>query len=263
MGKFVQGSYSTIDEANEAIEKLVRQGYDRTLLTLIANQEAHDRFADAAETQINTEHADTDESTWDKIKDVFSNDDDGYEADEEVLEPYKDDIDDGKIVILVDDFSQEAGATDFTNSTPPVADEEHYVSEPTDEEPTSYPPILDNEDDMDTRRRNSHYAPNENPGNARTPSLSEDDLSGDSSEDYDYQDEVDTSIDTNYLADTEENLLPDETIDPATDIGSMGSSASDEATGNTESDHLTRGNRPGRHDTVVPPSPEDNGDSFK
>lgn len=256
MGKFVKGSYATTEEANQAINELVNQGYDRTLLTLVSNKDAHDKFSKSADAQISTEHADTDESAWDKIKDVFSSDDSGYEADEEVLAPYQDDIDDGKMVLLVDDFSSEAGATDFSNSTPPDTSEEHVVANPTDEEPSSIPPVLDNEDDMDDRRRNSHYVPNSNPGNARTPSISEDAVLGGES-DYSYEDEVDTSVDTNLLADTDENLLPDETVDPSTPEGSLGSPASDERTGLEDSDDLIRGTRPGTHDTVVPPYSDD------
>ena len=256
MGKFVKGSYATVEEANQAIEELTKQGYDRTLLTLVSNKDAYDRFSGAADAQINTEHADSDESMWDKIKDVFSSDDSGYEADEDVLEPYQDDIDEGKIVLLVDDFSTEAGATDFSNSTPPDTSEEHVVANPTDEEPSSIPPVLDNEDDMDSRRRNSHYVPNSNPGNSRTPSISEEALLGGESDDS-YEDEVDTSVDTNLLADTDENLLPDETVDPSMPEGSLGSPASDERTGLEDSDDLIRGTRPGTHDTVVPPYSDD------
>lgn len=256
MGKFVKGSYATVEEANQAIEELTKQGYDRTLLTLVSNKDAYDRFSETADAQINTEHADSDESMWDKIKDVFSSDDSGYEADEDVLEPYQDDMDDGKLILLVDDFSSEAGATDFSNSTPPDTTNEHLASDSTDEGPTSIPPILDNEDDMDEKRRSSHYVPNSNPGNSRTPSISEEDILSDES-DYSYEDEVDTSIDTNLLSDTDENLLPDDTVDPSMPEGSLGSPASDESTGLEDSDDLIRGTRPGTHDTVVPPYSDD------
>lgn len=262
MGKFVKGSYATLEEANQAIEEAIAQGYDRTLLTLVSNKDAHDRLSRDADAQIITEHADTDESMWDKIKDVFSSNDSGYEADEDILSPYQDDIDNGKLVLLVDDFSNEAGATDFSNSTPPDSSEEHTISDPTDEEPTSIPPVLDNEDDMDKKRRNSHYVPNSNPGNARTPSISEDAVLGDES-DYSYEDEVDTSVDTNLLADTDENMLPDDIVDPSMPEGSLGSYASDERTGLEDSDDLIRGNRPGTHDTVAPPYSDDSSRSDK
>lgn len=258
MGKFVKGSYANIDEANQAVEELTKQGYDRSLLTLITNKDAYDKYSNQANTAVNAEHADTDESAWDKIKDFFTNNDVGYEADEEVLEPYQDDIDNGNIVLLVDDFSTESGATDFSNSTPPDTTEEHVVDNPeqTEDKPTSIPPILDHEDDMDSRRRNSHYTPNENPGNARTPNLTEDMVTGEDTSDddaYTYADEVDHSVDTNLLADTDENLLPDDTIDPAMEEGSLGSAASDEATGNQDTDAPLSGTKPGTHDTVVPP----------
>lgn len=259
MGKFVKGSYANIEEANQAVEELTKQGYDRSLLTLIGNKDTYDKYSNQANTAVNTEHAESDESAWDKVKDFFtSNDVDnvGYEADEEVLQPYQNDIDNGNLVLLVDDFSTESGATDFSNSTPPNTTEEHVVDNPTDDGPTSIPPILDNEDDMDQRRRNSHYTPNENPGNARTPHLTEDMVTGEDTPDddsYTYEDEVDRSIDTNLLADTDENLLPDDTIDPAMEEGSLGSAASDEATGNQDTDAPVSGTRPGTHDSIVPP----------
>lgn len=258
MGKFVEGSYTTIDKANSAIEKLIAQGYDRSLLTLITNKETYDKHSNEADAAVNAEHADDDKSAWEKAKNFFSDKDMGYEADEEVLEPYQDDIDDGKFVLLVDDFSSEAGATDFSNSTPPKTDDEHLVAKPSDEEPTSIPPILDHEDDMDKKRRNSHYTPNPNPGNARTPNITEDMITGEDT-DYSYEDEVDRSIDTNLLADTDENLLPDETVDPAMKEGSLGSPASDEATGVDDPNAPLRGTRPGTHDSVVPPTSDNPG----
>lgn len=218
MAKFVKGSYATIDEANAAVEELITQGHDRSLLTLITNEETYAKYSDAAHTAVDTEHADDDKSAWEKVKDVFSdasNTDLGYEADEEVLAPYQDDIDNGKIVLLVDDFSSEAGATDFSNSTPlnRSSKDEHIVAKPNDDKPTSIPPILDHEDDMDHKRRSSYYTPDPNSGNNRTPPITEDIVRGDDTE-YDYQDEVDYSVDTNLLSDTEENMLPDDTVDP-------------------------------------------------
>ena len=52
-------------------------------------------------------------------------------------------------------------------------------------------------------------------------------------------------------------MLPDETVDPSMPEDSLGSPASDERTGLEDSDDLIRGNRPGTHDTVVPPYSDD------
>lgn len=261
MGKFVQGSYVNVDEANHAVEGLIKQGYDRSLLTFVTNKDTYDKYSNQTSTAVNTEHADSDESTWDKVKDFFSNNDVGYEADEEVLEPYQDDIDNGNFVLLVDDFSTETGATDFANSTPPNPNKDHKVDHPIDEDkPTSIPPVLDNEDDMDSRRRSTHYTPNQNPGNTRTPGITEDMATGNDTTDaaeYSNEDEIDTSIDTNLLADTDENLLPDETVDPGMEEGSLDSPASDEATGDQTAETPISGIKPDTHDTVVPPYSND------
>ncbi|QQP71499.1 YsnF/AvaK domain-containing protein [Carnobacterium sp. CS13] len=45
----------------------------------------------------------------------------GYQADEEVLGTYKEDIENGKIIVLVDDFDDEKGAVDFEGATPNAA----------------------------------------------------------------------------------------------------------------------------------------------
>lgn len=118
MGKFVKGSYATIEEANQAIDELATQGYNKELITLVTNKETRDQLPELKNVGVNTDHAEDDESLWDKIKDFFTADDSGYEIDEEVLEPYQDDIDNGKIVVLVDDFTTEEGARDYKDSTP-------------------------------------------------------------------------------------------------------------------------------------------------
>lgn len=113
MGKFVKGSYATIDEAEQAVDELVAQGYRRDLITLVTNESTRDSLSNPADVTVNTEHAEDsdDESWWDKVKDVFTEDtyneanqnDPGYQADEDVLNPYKDDINNGYVVVLVDD----------------------------------------------------------------------------------------------------------------------------------------------------------------
>lgn len=134
--KFVKGSYLTLEEARMAVDEVVAEGYDRNLITLVTNKETADTLPNDLDVGVSTEHTEhtegngqEDESFMDKVKNVFSSDDDadsrttdstdeGYEADEAVLRDYKDDITNGSIVVLVDDFGVEPGAQDFDNSTP-------------------------------------------------------------------------------------------------------------------------------------------------
>ncbi|MER2227073.1 MAG: YsnF/AvaK domain-containing protein [Carnobacterium sp.] len=137
MSKFVKGSYLTLEEARIAIDEVVTEGYDKNLITLVTNRETADTLPNDLDVGVSTEHADknegndkSDESFMDKVKNVFTMSDDeaenanvdttdeGYEADETVLSSYKDDIKNGSIVVLVDDFAEEPGAEDFDNSTP-------------------------------------------------------------------------------------------------------------------------------------------------
>lgn len=163
MSKFVKGSYLTFEEARVAIYEVVAEGYDKNLITLVTNRETADTLPNDLDVGVSTEHADKhdgeDESFMDKVKNVFTMSDDeaenanvdttdeGYEADETVLSSYKDDIKNGSIVVLVDDFSEESGAEDFDNSTPFGA-----TDTPTTPTVPTVPPSdsLDTADTLDT-----------------------------------------------------------------------------------------------------------------
>lgn len=133
MSKFVKGSYLTMEEARIAVDEVASEGYDRNLITLVTNRETADTLPNDLDVGVSTEHSEKneeeDESFIDKVKHLFSSDDDaddrtidstdeGYEADEAILIEYKDEINNGSIVVLVDDFGLEPGAQDFENSTP-------------------------------------------------------------------------------------------------------------------------------------------------
>ena len=152
--KFVKGSYLTLEEARIAVDEVVAEGYDRTLITLITNRETADTFPTDLNVGVSTEHSEKhgqdDESFMDKVKHIFSADDnedvnstdEGYEADESVLRDFKDDITNGSIVVLVDDFGVEPGAKDFDNSTPSGKMETNATPLPSD--------TLDTTDTLDT-----------------------------------------------------------------------------------------------------------------
>lgn len=171
--KFVKGSYLTLEEARMAVDEVVAEGYDRNLITLVTNKETADTLPNDLDVGVSTEHTEhtegngqEDESFMDKVKNVFSSDDDadsgttdstdeGYEADEAVLRDYKDDITNGSIVVLVDDFGVEPGAQDFDNSTPlgttgtnttPLPSESLDTPDTLDTIDTTDPSLTDNKD---------------------------------------------------------------------------------------------------------------------
>lgn len=171
--KFVKGSYLTLEEARMAVDEVVAEGYDRNLITLVTNKETADTLPNDLDVGVSTEHTEhtegngqEDESFMDKLKNVFSSDDDadsgttdstdeGYEADEAVLRDYKDDITNGSIVVLVDDFGVEPGAQDFDNSTPlgttgtnttPLPSESLDTPDTLDTIDTTDPSLTDNKD---------------------------------------------------------------------------------------------------------------------
>lgn len=119
MSKFVEGSYLSIEEAQKAIDVLVSQGYSEKDITLVTNPSVKDSLSLNNDVEVTTDYDETntgdtgndDKSMWDKIKDVFtvdsydesSHDSPDYNRDEDVLYNYKDDIDNGNIVVLVED----------------------------------------------------------------------------------------------------------------------------------------------------------------
>ena len=149
MSKFVEGSYLSIEEAQKAIDVLVSQGYSESDITLVTNQSVKDSLSLNTDVEVtdydetNTGEGDDDKSMWDKIKNVFtvdSYDDSSYDSpdynrDEDVLYNYKDDIDNGNIVVLVEDDSNIDRTTVETTYT--EGDTLDTAN------PTAVPPIVD------------------------------------------------------------------------------------------------------------------------
>ncbi|MER2109358.1 MAG: YsnF/AvaK domain-containing protein [Desemzia incerta] len=133
MSKFVEGSYLSIEEAQKAIDVLVSQGYSENDITLVTNQSVKDSLSLDTDVEVTTDYDETsngdtgndDKSMWDKIKDVFtvdsydesSYDSPDYNRDEDVLYNYKEDIDNGNIVVLVEDNPNIDRSTVDTNYT--------------------------------------------------------------------------------------------------------------------------------------------------
>lgn len=110
MSKFVEGSYSTVEEANNAVEKLISQGYDRSDITMVTNQSTNDALSNDVHSKVYNKDAndENDESMMDKIKDAFTGGSDDSSntttsSENSVLKDYQNDIDKGNVVVLIED----------------------------------------------------------------------------------------------------------------------------------------------------------------
>ena len=132
MNKKVEGIYATVEEAMAAVERLSDQGYKRHSIYVVANEDVRRSIPFTLDAEVTTEtdlREDTSEdnrSLWEKIKDAFTFDqyDDthraepGYDASEDVLAAYREDLRRGSIVILLDDDTKgDFIANDTTDSS--------------------------------------------------------------------------------------------------------------------------------------------------
>lgn len=144
MRERVEGVYSTVDEALRAVDRLREQGYARDDIRVIANKDVRDNFSkdidmdvtsedlsmdrtdettssQVRETHTNehssmdrvdegpSETSDDDKSIWESIKDAFtmddSYDDPDYGTDDDPVNEYRDRINQGEVVVIVNDNS--------------------------------------------------------------------------------------------------------------------------------------------------------------
>ncbi|MDE1548078.1 YsnF/AvaK domain-containing protein [Jeotgalibaca caeni] len=149
MNKRVEGSYSNVTDAMYAVERLHGEGYERDDITLVANTSVRETIPFTMDAEVTSdtelrEDGDDDRSLWDKIKDAFTVDDyddsrydnADYDADADLLAPYRDDIDRGHIIVLVDGDAEPAVPADPDGySTTPfndtVVDDTTVMQDPT------------------------------------------------------------------------------------------------------------------------------------
>ncbi|SFK71529.1 Heat induced stress protein YflT [Marinilactibacillus piezotolerans] len=131
MSKYVEGSYLTAEDANRAVEALLSQGYDRSAITMASNQATNAKLSTDVHTKVygNDSSHEEDESMMDKIKDVFTGDSNNSGSDSSnltsdsentLLNDYRDDIQNGNVVILVDDNSNVSTNDNPANTNAPV-----------------------------------------------------------------------------------------------------------------------------------------------
>ena len=118
--RVVVGSYRNEDDIVSVINKLKEDGYQRDDITLYTNSANADGLKDSRNVDVQaddagrtTEDTEDDRSFWDKMKDAFSTGSYNYEEDsqnpnynqeDDVLYPYRDDINKGNTVIVVDNY---------------------------------------------------------------------------------------------------------------------------------------------------------------
>lgn len=163
--KKVIGSYATREEALNVVDRLKDKGFQKQNIILYSNKdtastmsdhEAVDVVADNTDVTASPGKEDDNKSMWDKIKDAFTDDtyeydestrDNNYNQDNDILYPYRDDIRNGNIVVVVDN-AQSINLDDF-DSTGTVMGAGPDTNVAHD---TSYDRDLDKTDDLHTPR---------------------------------------------------------------------------------------------------------------
>lgn len=130
--KVVIGKYQNPEDVKAALQRLERDGYMRDDVTLYTNNSNLKKFEDTSDVDMLADETktvnDTDnESFWDKVKHMVSYEDDEEtaldEGEDELVEPYKEDIQAGYTVIAVREreepentFNDEAATLYETNA---------------------------------------------------------------------------------------------------------------------------------------------------
>lgn len=128
MAKFVKGSYRTISEVHTVLEGLRQEGYTESNITLITNEaKKYDELINSTEATIKLDDTVDEHLTlWEKIMQAFpiftssdyaSNKEDADLEPEEdtLLEGYQRQLDDGEIVVIVDDILNKEASLNLDN----------------------------------------------------------------------------------------------------------------------------------------------------
>lgn len=163
MNRIVEGSYVRVDDALRAVERLRDQGYSKNSITLIANESVRNSIPYTMDAEVTTDTDmrdnvhDDDRSLWEKIKDAFTMDDDydvnryddpEYNTDDDPLFEYRSDIEQGNILVLIDEDASrnttvDTTLTDDTRATDPL------LTEDMDVDVNAADPLLTEDVDMD------------------------------------------------------------------------------------------------------------------
>jgi hypothetical protein len=117
----VIGTYDNRDDALKVVSQLKNEGYQKQDIVLYSNDATGVGDHDAMDVSTNdgADRGDSadDRNLWDKMKDAFTSDSynhekesirEGYDQYSDVLYPYRDALNDGKIVLAVNNFKGES-----------------------------------------------------------------------------------------------------------------------------------------------------------
>lgn len=118
--RVVVGSYRNQDETASIINRLKEDGYQKEDITLYTNSANVDGLKNSQDVDVETDNArrttgdiEDDRSFWDQVKDAFSTESYNYEEsaqnpdynqDDDILYPYRDDINNGNTIIAVANY---------------------------------------------------------------------------------------------------------------------------------------------------------------
>ena len=130
--RVVVGTFNNENEAASEVRRLKDLGYPKDKITLYTNADKVNALKDSRNIDVDVDTEDTversrdekdDRSFWEKFKDAFSTEtydyddraqDPNYTRDDDVLYPYRSDIAEGKIVIVVEDYREDANTNEGT-----------------------------------------------------------------------------------------------------------------------------------------------------
>ncbi|WP_028274899.1 general stress protein [Atopococcus tabaci] len=130
----VEGTYQTVDEAKEAVQRLLNEGYQTDEILLIVEDDSgfEEELRKAAQVPVDAVDVDEEDSFWDRIVEAFTfNDDDEdslekYGVREENAERFNSALEANEIVLLVD------SAAPRHNGSLSEVNEQVLASEPED-----------------------------------------------------------------------------------------------------------------------------------
>lgn len=121
MTKKVEGLYSKMEEAMQAIDRLREEGYAQDDITIISNEAIRDHILANTDAEISSQegdidHTDDDRSFWQTIKDAFTlnesqEEDLNYGEDDHLIAGYREDVKKGNILILVNEETDPENAS--------------------------------------------------------------------------------------------------------------------------------------------------------
>ncbi|GAA0369763.1 hypothetical protein GCM10008932_21690 [Alkalibacterium iburiense] len=170
--KTVVGSYASQEEAMEKVKSLQLEGYRKEDIIVYSKHFMEDEVgSDATAIQAeDSDYKDDDKedhrSAWDKIKDAFTPDSYDYNSDdnqpdhmesEDILYPYREDIQKGHVVIVTQNFSGEQENDDNFDSSGAMVSrnrvENPEMGSATDHDPLTDGREFDRASEQDNQKR--------------------------------------------------------------------------------------------------------------